>query len=474
MGPTMAIALRTWPARLVARPWLLAFVPVNAATAGFGVLLPLLILIPLHGNWADVATAATVYNSAVILSAVGWGHLADRSPARRSFLLVTYAGYAVLYLLLTHIDSLPLLYLVYGAIGAISPAAANASNLLILERFGNGERATAFASFQEMSIIGSVLGLVIGFLWTSAGIALVAMIYVLAGLALASALAFWWGVREAPAPVHARTVAKHPESLASRLRTTFPYRIPVPFFPRPPRLRPGAIARFRLWAKEELHHELPLLMGAMFLFNLASNLYNISYTPFLYSLGIGAASIFLVNIANNFAQTLLYPVSGAWSVRFGPDRLVRLSSYVRSLGYLATAGFTFVLLVAPQAFFANFVVFGILGGAIAIYTTASTLILFRGLERRDAGGILGINSALGGAAAVLGAALSGVLAVFGSYRLVFLVAAGALLVSVPLWAAASVAYERRMRSCAAEATVASVAPRPRPTAPDAPVAAKPN
>jgi MFS family permease len=469
----MAIALRTWPARLVARPWLLAFVPVNAATAGFGVLLPLLILIPLHGNWADVATAATVFNVAVIVSSVGWGHLADRYPARRAFLVVTYGGYAALYLVLTHIDSLPVLDLVYAGIGAISPAAANASNLLILERFGSGERATAFASFQEVSIVGSVVGLLIGFLWTSANDALLSLVYLLAALAAVSAIAIWLGVRESPRPERARNLAQHPESLVARLRTSASYRIPFPFFPRRLRLRPGALSRFRLWAKEELHHELPLVMGSMFLFNLASNLYNISYTPFLYSVGLGAAAIFLVNLSNNFAQTVLFPLSGRWASRIGVDRLVRASSYVRALGYLGTAGFTFVALVAPGAFIANFLVFGILGGSIALYTTASSLILFRGLERRDAGGLLGVNSAMGGAAAVLGAGLSGVLALFGSFRLVFLVAAGALLISVPLWAAASVAYRRRVRRATVAPPPAPVAPGLRERAAESPVTAKP-
>jgi MFS family permease len=469
----MAVALRTWPTRLVARPWLLAFVPVNAATAGFGVLLPLLILFPLHGNWADVATAATVFNLAVILSSVVWGRLADRFPARRVFLVITYGGYAALYLVLLRIDSLPVLDLVYAGIGAISPAAANASNLLILERFGSEQRATAFASFQEMSIIGSVIGLLIGFVWTTANDALLPLVYVLAALAAVSAIAIWFGVREAPRAVRARAVAKHPESLVARLRVSASFHIPIPFFPRQPRLGPGAWARFRLWVREEMHHELPLLMGAMFLFNLGANLYNITYTPFLVSLGLGASSIFLVNLSNNFAQTLLFPVSGAWSTRFGPDRLVRAATYVRSLGYLGTAGFTFVLLVAPGAFVANLLVFGVLGAAIAIYTTASSLILFRGLERRDAGGLLGINSALGGGAAVLGAALSGVLAVFGSFRLVFLVAAGALLISVPLWAAATVAYQRRVRAHEVPADPPR-SPVPLREATGGPVAAKPH
>jgi MFS family permease len=441
----MAVSIRTWPARLVARPWLLAFVPINAATAGFGVVLPLLILIPLHGNWADVALAATLFNASVILSSVAWGHLADRYRGRRLFLVINYGGYAVLYLALTHVTSLPLLDVIYTGIGLLAPAGANASNLLILEKFSSTERATAFASFQEMSMIGSVAGLLIGFFWTVANDALLSLLYVLAALAAVSAVALWFGIREATRRLTAANVAKHPESLASRLHVSASLRIAIPFFPRRPSIGRASLQRFRAWVKEEMHHELPLVMAAMFLFNLASNLFNISYIPYLYSVGLGVAAIFLVNFSNNFAQILLFPVSGRLASRLGPDGLVRWSSYLRSLGYLATAGFTFVVLFHGGAFTANVIAFGILGGSIAIYTTASSLILFRGLEGRDAGGLLGVNSSLGGAAAVLGAVLSGVLAVFGSYRLVFLVAAGALLASVPIWTAAGVAYARRRK-----------------------------
>ena len=470
----MAISVRTWPARLLARPWLLAFVPVNAATAGFGVLLPLLILIPFGGDWANVATAATVFNVAVIASSVVWGHLADRFPSRRPFLLVTYGGYAALYLGLTQIHSLPVLYAVYAVIGLIAPAGASASNLLILEQFSAEERATAFASFQEMTMVGSVAGLLIGFFWTSAGAALLGMDYVLAALAAASALALWFGIRESPRALSTRSVARHPESLVSRLRVSASFRISIPFFPRRPRLGPGAFARFRLWAAEELHHDLPLLLAGIFLFNLSANLYNISYTPFLYSIGLGAASIFLVNFSNNFTQTLLFPLSGTLSNRIGPDRLVRVSTFARAIGYLATAGFTFAALFGGPAFLANALVYALLGGAIALYTTSSSLILFRGLEGRDAGGLLGINSALGGVAAVLGAALSGVLSVFGSFRLVFLVAAGALLASLPIWTAASVAFRRREDRRAALRAVRAPGPPDPAGPPDAGPAAKPH
>ena len=439
----MATSLRGWAGRLVARPWLLGFVPINAATSGFGVVLPLLILIPLHGSWADVAVAATLFNTAVILSSVVWGHLSDRYPLRRAFLVINFAGYALLYALLANIHSLPALYLIYTVIGFVAPAGVSASNLLILEKFSEAERANAFASFQEMSIIGSLIGLLIGFFWTLQGAELLTLLYVLSGLALASAAAAWFGVSEARRQLTTAHVAKHEASLVSRIRESVAFRIPIPFFPKRPRPSWNAIARFRRWAREELHHELPLILAASFLFNLSANLYNISYIPYLYSAGLAASSIFLVNLSNSVAQTLLFPFTATLSNRLGPDRLVQRATYLRSLGYLATAGFTFAVVSRPAAFEANVIVFGVLGGAIAIYTTASSLMLFRSLAGRDAGSLLGVNSALGGAAAIAGAALSGILSVYGSYRLVFLVAGAALLVSLPLWTAAPVAWLRR-------------------------------
>ncbi|MHB8352259.1 MAG: MFS transporter, partial [Thermoplasmata archaeon] len=161
--------LSTWPGRILARPWLLLFVPVNAATSGFGVMLPLLILLRLHGTLLDVALAATLFNGAVIIASILWGYLSDRWPDRRLFLFVNFAGYAVIFAVLGAFPSLPLLLLLYTLVGLIAPAGASASNLLILERFSESERAGGFASFQEMSILGAIGGVIVGYLWLLEG-----------------------------------------------------------------------------------------------------------------------------------------------------------------------------------------------------------------------------------------------------------------------------------------------------------------
>lgn len=437
----MQRSIRTWPSRLLARPWLLAFLPINAATSGFGVALPLLILISLHGAWVDVAVSATLYNVAVIFASMVWGYLSDRFTSRRRFLLFNYAAFAALYIVLTQVTNLPLLYALYAVIGLIAPAGASASNLLILEKFTSEERATAYASFQEMSILGGVGGVLTGYFWLLSDRPLSPLLFILAGLCLASAIAVWIGIDEPARRATTVQVARHAESLASRLRQTATH-TSFPFFPVRPAFTRAGWSKLRRWVRAEAHHELPLILAASFLFNLSSNLFNISYVPYLYAIGIGAASIFLVNVANNLAQTFAFPISGNLTARLGADRLVQRASYVRSLGYLAVAGFTFIPLTVAGGFGANAIAFAVLGGAIAFYSTGSSMVLFRALDGRDAGSLLGVNSALGGVAAVAGAVLSGALSFFG-FRITFLIAAGGLLASLPLWTAAHLAYTQR-------------------------------
>ncbi|MFZ0831288.1 MAG: MFS transporter [Thermoplasmata archaeon] len=433
---------RRW-ASILARPWLLAFLPINAATAAFGLSLQLLIL-GAHGSVIQWALAATVFNGALIVSSIIWGYLADKYPLRRRFLLINYLGFAAIYAALFFLTSFNELILLYTLVGVLTPAGVSASNLLILEQFSEGERPTAYASFQEISILGSIVGGLVGFFWLEANEMLRPLLFVLAGFALASAVVVWFGVKDSHRPLPSSETTRDPSGLLSRLRHSVALRGTVPFFPPFPQFQPGVVHRAWRRLREEARHELPLIFGASLLFSLSANLFNVSYTFYLAAVGISFAGIFLVNVSNSVAQAIFFPLSGSLSKRGGADRLVRLSSLLRGVGYLIVVAFTFDRVFAGSlAFGANVLVYAILGAAIALYSTASSLVLFRTLHERDAGSMLGLSSALGGVAAIAGAFLSGVLSFYGSYRLTFLIAAVGLLASLPLWAAADAAYIRR-------------------------------
>lgn len=416
---------------------------MNAATGAFTLSLQLLIL-GAHGTVIQWALASTIYNGALIVSSIAWGYLADRYPLRRRFLLINYLGFAGIYVALVFLTSFTELTILYTAVGILTPAGVSASNLLILEQFSETERPTAYASFQEISILGTIIGGLVGFFWLEAHEILRPILYLLAAFSLASAVIVWVGVRDS-ARLHPPG-EPHPLSsgILSRLRHAVAFRATMPFFIPLPQFQHGMVRRAWRRLREEARQELPLIFASMFLFSLTANLFNTSYTFYLAAVGISFAGIFLVNVSNSVAQAIVFPFSSSLSTRGGADRLVRASSLLRAIGYLIVVAFTFdAVFGGSLAFGANVVIYAILGAAIALYATASSLVVFRTLHERDAGSMLGLNSALGGAAAIGGAFLSGILSFYGSYRLTFLVSAVGLLVSLPMWAAADAAYIRR-------------------------------
>ena len=427
-----------FPKRLMAAPWLLVFLPVQAATTAFGVVLPLLILVALHAGVTEVALASTLYNSALIPAALLWGVICDRLQMRAPLLLINFAGFALLFFVLAQGAGLAELLVVYTAYGLVAPSSAAASNLLILERFTPEDRPVAFASFQELSTLGGVAGLVLGFFWLlvlPGTRGLFDFLYLAASLSAAGALGTALFIRDPPRRFARREILRHPESFAARLSSF------IPFFPR--RLKRPFLPRLRHWLREEATHEIPLVLAAVFLFNVASNLFNTSYIPYLRVAGLTSAGIFLVNLSNSGAQAVVYPFSGTACERDGGERAVVAATGVRAVGYAATAGLAFVpagLLLAGGALSANLLIFGLLGGAVALYGTSSSLLLFRSVRRQGAGGLLGFSSALGGMAAVLGAALSGVLSAHFGFGVTFTLSLLVMAASVPVWHAARNAW----------------------------------
>lgn len=431
---------------IVARPWLLVFVPVNAASSAFSVALPLLILFTLHGGVLDVSLAATLYSLALVPASLLWGAICDRWKVRAPLLLLNAVAFTGVFLALGAFPTLATLLLAYAAYGLIAPSSAAASNLLILERFSADERPSAYASFSELSILGGVLGILGGFAWTArygGGAGLLGLLYVAAGLSLATAVGVALFVRDPPRTHRRISIAHFPEALVSRLHT------PIPFFPHLP--PPPYLPRIARWLREEATHEVPLMLAAGFFFNLGSSLFNTSYTPFLASatVGIGTSGIFLVNLANNGAQALVFPASGRASAGGRAERVVALSLWSRGGAYALVALFAFVPLAlwsGANSLVPNMLVFAVAGISFAFFSTGSSLLLFRSFEGRSAGSLLGANSALSGLAAVLGAAASGVVSHDLGFTYTFALAGLGMGAGVPLWAASGRAFRRRHRA----------------------------
>lgn len=431
---------------ILTRPWLLVFLPVNAALSGFTVILPILILFTYHAGIVAVALAQTLYSLSLIPASMLWGRVCDLVNYRRSLLALNYSALAVMFLFMASLRGLNDILFLYAVFGWIAPSGAAASSLLIMERFEPGLRSTAFASFSEMSVVGGTIGILSGFVWvTRFGRDLPSFLYLTAALALVSLALLFLLVPERRERIDRTALLHHRASLDSRLRTLYPFFVGLP--------RRGTWVRAVRWLRTEATHDVPLILTASFLFNFAANLFNTSYTPFLTFLGLGAGSIFLVNLGNNGAQALSLPVSARTSEGARAERSVVAASWLRASGYLGVFGFAALLPLglwrshpSPTLYLVlNIAFYAILGLSIAFYSTSSSLLLFRSLQKRSAGAFIGANSALGGLAAVLGAGLSGVITTGLGYSYTFGLSALVMVAAVPVWVLSSRAYRKASR-----------------------------
>jgi MFS family permease len=427
---------------ILAKPWLLLFLPVNAALAGFTVIMPVLILFTYHADIIAVSLAMTLYSLLLIPGSIIWGHVCDRTGSRVSLLLFNYVGMTLIFLSMALVTGLSELLVFYALFGLIAPASAAPSNLLVMEHFSPSDRPAAFASFSEMSMIGSVLGILVGLAWvTSFSDDLLGFLYLTSLMAIISAVMLVILLPERHEHLNRTTIAHQPESLVSRLHVRYPFFLHYHFPSR------SGLARFRKWLREEATHEVPLILAAAFLFNFSTNMFNTSYVPYLEVMGLGASGIFLVNLANNGCQMICLPFTARTSVGVGAERTVVAATWSRVGGYLGVMMMSLFPLVALWShgiiLGANLAMYGLLGVGVAFYGTASSLLLFRSLEGKNKGTYIGFNSALGGLAAVVGSAVSGVV----TYKLGFTPTFGLSMLlmacAVPLWMMAGRAMRKK-------------------------------
>jgi MFS family permease len=425
---------------ILAKPWLLLFLPVNAALAGFTVILPLIILYTYNSNVVAVALAQTLYGIFLIPGSIIWGHVCDRMKSRVALLLFNYLVIAGVFLSIAEVRGLNELLFIYSVFGLLAPAGAAPSSLLIMEHFSPSDRPAAFASFSEVNMIGSCVGILIGFFWISyASADLPGFLVIAAILAVASAVLLVILAPERRERLEGKHLIHHAEGLVSRMHLHYL------FFPRLPSRR--SFSGAWKWFKQEAKHEVPLILGAAFLFNFSTNLFNTSYTPYMEVLGLGAGGIFLVNLSNYVGQVFSLPLSARTSEGAGAGRTVVGSTWTRVVGY----GGVMLMSLFPVAIWeahgagmgANLAFYGLLGIAVAFYGTSSSLLLFRSLEGRNKGTYLGFNSALGGLAAVLGSAFSGVITITLGFSATFFIAMLAMASAVPIWMLATRAMERK-------------------------------
>ena len=393
--------------------WFYSQLPVAIATGPVGTLIQLYIL-ELHGTVIDVGLAITLFNAVSIPAAVVWGYVTDRFQSRKTILVLSCVAISANLILLPVAKSISGAALIYALFSLVSSASATPANLLIMETQRKSHWASAFARFSMVSSVGTTLGLLLGIAWSSY-LAISLLVLPLSALSLASAVLSVLMIKEPEVSFEREFIVLQRRSLQQRLLA-----IPLVF------LRLPNLVDFKSVFKglrSTLTRQLPLLYLSIFVFYVASGLFNTSFVPSLRAAGLSASEVFLIVMTANFAQTASFYFAGPYVEKRDLRKtavaglVVRLACYA-GIGIIVgfTRGLSFLV--------GTLVLYPIAGGlAFAIYYTSSNTMIFNTLGAKNQGSRLGVYSALVGVATMVGSFVSGYFSFYFGFLATFILAA---------------------------------------------------
>ncbi len=411
--------------------WFYSQLPVDIATGPVGTLIALYIL-ELHGTVIDVGLATTLYSAVSIPAAILWGYVTDRFQSRKTILVLSSVAVSANLVLLPLVKSISGAALVYALFSLVSSASATPANLLIMETQRKSHWASAFAKFSMISSIGTTLGLVLGVAWSDF-LPVSQFALPLSVLSLVSAVLSVIMIKEPAFPFEREFIVLQKRSLQQRLLA-----IPLIF------LRIPNLVDFKgvfKGLRSTLTRQLPLLYLSIFVFYLASGLFNTSFVPSLRAAGLSASEVFLLSMLAMVAQTASFYFAGPYVEKRDLRKAAVAGLLIRCACY-AGIGALVGLTRGLSYLGGTVVLYPMAGGlAFAIYYTSSNTMIFNTLGAKNQGSRLGVYSALVGVATMIGSLVSGYVSFYFGFASTFVLAAGCLVVCASLVPVISASHE---------------------------------
>jgi MFS family permease len=401
--------------------WMDSIIPFNIAIGPVGTLIQLLIL-NLQGTVIDVALAITLFNAVSVPAALIWGFVTDRFHRRKTMIVASYFATAAILVSFLFASTEYGVSLLYTTFSFATAASTTPLNLLVMETEQKNKWATAFASFSMVTSIGQTVGLVFSVVW-GLFIPLAYMVIPLAILSIVSAILSSLMMKEPSVSFERQAIALNKLSFFHRILA-----IPV-FFLRVPHL--NDFKRLFRDIKHELTRQIPVLYFSIFMFYLATGIFNTSIVPSLHVNGVSSFLIFLVTTVGMMVQIVSFKYAGPYTEKKSPVKAAVVGLMLRSLGY-GFLGVLFYIISGVFFLVPVLILYPLAAGfAYAVYYTASNTMVFNTLRHGRQGSSLGVYSALVGIATMLGSMVSGFTSYFSGYSLTFIIAA--VLLAASAW-----------------------------------------
>jgi len=149
--------------------WLIGFILHEMAFGLLSIFVPLYITGTLGGSLTDVGIMAAGANFIAVPFSFFWGYLSDKTRHYRFYILFSFAGMSIFLYLFSLTNVVSVLIGLYIAIAIFHVAHEAPKNVLISEYYSRPEWEKSFASYEALTEVGWLSGLVLGFVLSGYG-----------------------------------------------------------------------------------------------------------------------------------------------------------------------------------------------------------------------------------------------------------------------------------------------------------------
>lgn len=403
------------------KKWMWFLLPANLTAQGLITVLPLYVIF-LGGDVGEVSITIAAYYGASAFGSIFWGKVIDRFHIRRGVLLVTLFVILLCCIWLYFTKSISVLLVISSVIGFFIVGKNSVTQLLVMESGPKNQWGWLFARTSIISTFGMLAATVIGTI--SSVYFNLGPYFLICALSTAIAIAFSTAIKGAEFHLERDSIAHSIHGLRyslSNIQLVFP-KIPELYDYK------HIITIF----KGKVSHEIGILFMNTFVFYFGSNMYFTAFTPFLKNLNFSDSSVFLIYMIQTIVMIAIFFVAPRLISKIGEERATSVAYAPRIAAVLI------VSLITPFLFGVGIFVIAIVSAclmviAFSIYSTSTSVILFKSIPQGFEGKYLGVNSSVTGVAVFGGALVTGHLTNLLGYSFSFLVSALILAASFVLF-----------------------------------------
>ncbi|HLH86251.1 MAG TPA: MFS transporter [Thermoplasmataceae archaeon] len=402
--------------------WFISYLLSNVSSGLTSPLIPLFVVVYLQSNVEFVGITSSIASAASVPALIFWGNLSDRIGRRKIFLIIGFLGSFLSLLLILVVNTLGMYILTLVIFQVVAMAATPVATLLILESTVEKKWPNVMASFNTISYIGLVAGLIAG--------TLILEVVGHGGRSVLPTLYLYSAIVYLAAAISAVFLLKEPERKLSReshaLSRVFSFRMV-----ERNRFFPNAVIHTPRILKEKGKKLSPRTMKYIILTAFLMFGFQVFFVPFpvfvIDKLNGNETDIFVMYLLNNIASAVAFRVSGRSVNSLGLTKTMGIALFSRVAIIAAADVLSLLLMGFSFALWFAISLYGIMGFFWSFISVSWVTSISKLALPENRGKAIGYYNSFLGIGQIAGGLVSGIVSQVAGYNINFVVATVAVL-----------------------------------------------